>query len=420
MTAIIDEGDAPSSLARNNGRRPLVVVLFVFGIVFGSIVWETCNTRAQGPHKNSSQGEDTIGTLRASAQASCHWCLRPQHDQHVPWSFGLQDAAGEAYTHRAFHYQNRSNMVVEFNSTVQFIFTIGLEGTGHHLMGSITKESPAVKLLNQSGIWDTLVGPLQHVLFSDYSTWRKERDVGIWNAHCAPHKKAAELELGVVEKLKGIEAQVKKRAMKYIRTVHNFTSDQVTWPLPLNTAKALNGGRFGEVSYPNYKGNCRPLNYPDLNLLYNACRKAKVDCFQVYVYRHPFDILKSVSRRGFAKRNTESMQLYMEHLHVIANQLRMYASKTLGCFGFFSDDENDNYWVEAQKDLWAWDDADEYNKAMQEIYKDPSHDNITSEEKVRSWLSSNSRQTPYIMSLWKMHQHAVQSCRHAVKERMYR
>jgi hypothetical protein len=250
---------------------------------------------------------------------------------------------------------------------------------------------------------------------SRITPWRDERDVGIWNAHCAPRKKAAELEQAIVEKLKGIEAQVKIRARKYISHVQNRTGQRVTMPLPLNTAPAYKGGRFGEVSYPNYMGNCRPLNYPDLNLLYNACRKAKVDCLQLYVYRHPFDILKSISRRGFGKSNAVSMQLYIEDLHVIANQIRMHASKTLGCFGFFGDDPNDNYWLEAQKDLWAWDDADDYKKYIEAIYKDPRHDNITAEEKVRKWLSS-SRQTPYIKSLWKMHQQAVQACRHAVKE----
>lgn len=417
MVAVINEGDAPSSFSRNSGRRQFVVVLLVSGVIFGSIVWETCNARAQGPLKASSQGKNIIVTLRTSTQASCHWCIGPQHDQHLPWLFRAEDADTETGTpDRVYHYRNRSNMVSEFNSTVQFIFTVGLEGTGHHLMGNITKESPAVKRLKRLGIWDTLVGPLQHVLFSDYSPWRNEREVGIWNAHCAPHKHASELEQAVVAKLKGIEAQVKKRAKKYIIAVQNRTGHRVTLPLPLNTAHATNGGRFGEVSYPNYMGNCRPLNYPDMNLLYNACRKAKVDCFQVYVYRYPFEILKSISRRGFGKSNAVSMQLYIQDLHVIANQLRMHASKTLGCFGFFSDDPNDNYWIEAQKDLWAWDDADEYKKAIEVIYRDPRRDNITAQERAQQWLSSV-RQTPYIVSLWKMHQHAVQACQHAVKGR---
>lgn len=417
MATVIHEGDASSSLTRHGGRRHFLVVLLMSGAVFGSMLWEMC----QEPLKHGSQGKDIMGNLRSSVHASCHWCIGPQQDQHLPWSFRGEDDSPDTETHspgRDYYYINRSNMVLEFNSTVQFIFTVGLEGTGHHLMGSIAKESPAVRRLKQFGIWDTMVGPLHHVLFSHYLPW-KDRDIGIWNAHCTSHRKAAELEHAVVEKLKNIEAQVKRRARNYIDSAQNLTGRRVTLPLPLNTVKAENGGRVGQVSYPNYMGNCRDLNYPDLNLLYNACRKAKVDCLQVYVYRHPFDILQSISRRGFGKSNAVSMQLYIEHLHVIANQIRMHASRTLGCFGFFSDEPQDKYWVDAQRDLWAWDDADEYRKSMEAIYKDPRHDNITEEEKAHKWLAS-SRQKPYIVSLWKMHQHVIQTCRHAVKEIVYR
>lgn len=298
----------------------------------------------------------------------------------------------------------------EFNSTVQFIFTVGLEGTGHHFVEIIAKKSPAVRRLKQLGIWDEMVGPLRKLLFAD--TAKVEHPVGLWNAHCLPNKNPSMLEEEIVEKLKNIEAQANSMVARDSQM--STTTERITFPLPLNTAPTISDGRYGEVSYPNFMGPCRLLKYPDLNLLYNACRKAQVDCLQVYIYRHPMEILQSIVRRNFGQEDTATMQLYIADLHVITNQLRMYAAKTIGCFNFLSDDPKDLFWIEAQRDLWAWEDVTQYQAFMKNIYHAPPQNQNSSTHQEKSFnIPLDSHYRPYFLSWLSVHEHAVQVCRKA-------
>lgn len=190
-------------------------------------------------------------------------------------------------------------------------------------------------------------------------------------------------------------------------------------PFPVNSVPA--GAKFsGEISYPNFLRDCRPLNFPDLNLFYDACQQAKVDCLQLYIYRHPVDILQSVMSRGYV-RNTQdlaTMQLYMTSLTVMANQLRMYADKTLGCFGFFeTNPKEQDYWKEAQLDLWEWHrDIPRYRKFLQTAYRAPNNNSskLYDGESSSMWWK-NSEQSPYMKTWWNIHQHVIDVCKSAVK-----
>jgi hypothetical protein len=77
------------------------------------------------------------------------------------------------------------------------------------------------------------------------------------------------------------------------------------FPIPVN---GLAERGSGMMSYPNFLRPSRPLQYPDLHLLYRACRAARVNCGHVYLHRDPRGIIgtyKVVVRRRTAARQDE-------------------------------------------------------------------------------------------------------------------
>jgi hypothetical protein len=302
-------------------------------------------------------------------------------------------------------YRKRSQMNLKFNSTVQFIFAMGLEGTGHHLSGEITRLSPAMNRLIDANIWLQHVPQLHKALYWHYDPRDASLDVGIWNAHCPTHRKdAAMLESRIVERLRIIEA----RGQNWTQSNHS-NADYRHFPLPVNTVTVMPQSRYGEVSYPNWDGPCRPLAYPDINLLYRACEIAQVDCFHFYIHRPPLDLLRSVVNRGFSGNDTSTMQLYITNLHVLTNQLRMYSSKTLGCFGFLGMDRG---WMTAQQDLWDFE-HDRYQEIIGSFYRPPVAKNRTHVQQVQQWMKETEH-GPYLQSWWKAHQHAIETCRRPI------
>jgi hypothetical protein len=71
-------------------------------------------------------------------------------------------------------------------SAAKFIFFIGIEGTGHHLMRAFLKGAPAVQRLSELDIHPSLTSQLQKSLF--YDTGEKtsvaDADQSLWFAHC--------------------------------------------------------------------------------------------------------------------------------------------------------------------------------------------------------------------------------------------
>ena len=63
-------------------------------------------------------------------------------------------------------------------SKVRFIMTIGLEGTGHHMLKAFLKGSPVIQELSELGIHPELTGTLVIQLFNH------KKSSGLWNAHC--------------------------------------------------------------------------------------------------------------------------------------------------------------------------------------------------------------------------------------------
>ena len=252
-----------------------------------------------------------------------------------------------------------------YNSPARFIFFIGLEGTGHHLLKGIVSQSPSVDRLRQLQIHYDLTIPLQESLHHE-----KYKN-GLFNVHCQTNEKkinTTETFNRVVTVLQQINTKAKTGEDRQLpdgnapRHVDDrgYTHPSRIMSIPINTLQASSSS--GEMSYPNYHGDCRKLNYPNLDLFYKACEEAQVDCAHVYIYRNPFSILKSttVNRDHNSNQKLAAIHLYTSLQNVISNQLHDYADKTVGCMGMLDGDTEGNNWWETMRQLFGWKNSTSY------------------------------------------------------------
>ena len=199
----------------------------------------------------------------------------------------------------------------KLNSNIKYIFFVGLEGTGHHLVGSMLKNSPLHMELKEMGLEDNeneLRKALHKSLFN-YAPGGGFGGAGLWDSHCSSKINSTRhtqmLKRRLIKQIEKINTQVTE--MKKVNDNHD--DDVLVYPINTMVTK----GGFGEVSYPNFSGSCRFLNYPNLDLWYDVCHDANVDCEHIYVYRDPLAILQSTSiKRKFNKSTLSGIYLYSE------------------------------------------------------------------------------------------------------------
>jgi hypothetical protein len=316
---------------------------------------------------------------------------------------------------------------------------MGVEGTGHHTMGAIIKDSPATEHLKDLGIHPGLTRELGLSLFNndDFS--------GLWNAHC---KKASfESSFSSVKKnsynqtgkrpvndqlnrpphhrrrlVETLEASGPNVAVYLDNVVRNLKkinqiaqtkdSPDVVTTMAINTwqQKTLQGfNRVGQVSYPNFKGDCRKLNFPNLDLWYQACDLAKVDCEHVYIYRDPYAVLRSTNRRGMHPTMLGAIHLYISHLSIIFAQLSTHSQRAAGCWGVLEADATwEEVWTPLHR-MFGWTEQQDFKKFLKETYVPPTH--VTEEEKKQL---APSKFEPYVQSFYRAHNDAVALCREQV------
>jgi hypothetical protein len=165
------------------------------------------------------------------------------------------------------------------------------------------------------------------------------------------------------------------------------------------------------------------LNYPDLNLMYTACRKAQVDCLHVYLHRHPMEVLNSVVLRGYSANDTSSVQLTVhcqsprrgESDATVRTPLKRWAVLDFSAripptsFG----------WTRRKICGDGRTNDTKYKEFMDSIYrkKPAAHSSkyTNDEQQIQQQWLVNSDHGPYVQSWWNAHLHAIQTCRQAVK-----
>lgn len=309
----------------------------------------------------------------------------------------------------------------KFNSKIQFVFVVGLEGTGHHLMHNFAKGSPDIQTMEHDWQLMPALDKVHRALFHHYDP----KD-SLFNAHCAGPRGEGENMTTADDRtnVAATEANVTKWLMDMEQTAqkHNDTSRTRQFNLPLNTHNPIAEERwkkyrvkdgYGQVSYPNFAGECRQLNIPSLDLLYRACDKAQVDCGHVYIYRSPAAILKStITNRGFHKVLLPAMHMYKLHLKIIEAELMTFPDRTLGCYGLLEPSSVDNSPFAPYPNWWG-DVADLYGYESVEAFT--AHMNSEPKMKYKKPNVVNNsivpaHEEPYLHAFEQDHLRAIRLC----------
>jgi hypothetical protein len=193
-----------------------------------------------------------------------------------------------------------------FNSAITLVFIIGVEGVGHHLISQLLKDSPNMRALNELGLIDA-DNPIIHVRLMD----GRRMDSSLFD--------------------KAVSGMIKLN-----QVVSDHVKEQQEAHSPFHIAVNTNGySRF--QSYPQARrvnDNDRVPNTPNIDIFYNACKKAQVDCKHIYLYRDPYDVIASTTvNRNFNVNARSAIRTYTLMTHFIYSQLSNHIDKTLLCFG---------------------------------------------------------------------------------------
>jgi hypothetical protein len=308
--------------------------------------------------------------------------------------------------------RSTQQLLIAKTSHVQLVLYVGLEGTGHHLLGSIARGSPMFQQLKDSRIFPVNVQDLHYVLFND------QNKKGLWNAHCHDNVKknsnfnGTDVQSNVVRILKKMERKASEALT--VTNNNNQESSKRKITVPVNTMNGRFGVAFGEVSYPNFVGPCRSLNYPSLDVWYDACDKARVDCRHVYLHRDPYQVIDSTTRkRGFNTDVLKAIHMYTSLLKIIASELTTFASRTIGCFGFFDNDSS--HWMEPVRKMYGWGDDNKagFEEFMKQTYRKPQQTIMTEEE--RNEIVSPTLDV-YMKAFLEAHDRVIEICRENLRQ----
>ena len=317
-------------------------------------------------------------------------------------------------TSDSFHRLHQNTSRPFRDSKTKFVFFMGLEGTGHHLIGDMIDKSPLKASLEEWKVVPSHTVALGKALALEKTLHTTTMYSGLFNRHCYPSpqkgSKAASAQKRQIKhdgdddqddsthtalntsednsrrrRIRRQLTQVSSSRASLNRKFGQNGSDRITAELlaklaqskqqldtkdpqidvieqlqqmeqiiekqregtaatnssshvfvPINTWRRHGFELVGQLSYPNMRGlECRKLNYPNIDLLYNACDVAKVDCVHAYLYREPHAVLRStIGNRDMNTGVIQTIHLYISHLSILYAQLSRHASRTVGCFGF--------------------------------------------------------------------------------------
>lgn len=191
-----------------------------------------------------------------------------------------------------------------YDSTLTVVFIIGIEGTGHHFISALLKDSPNMRMLRELG----------------------------WCKGETPLRGGPQLMKAMAS---GEHFEQLVKGMKEMDQIFKNHVQEQHLDAPIHVAINANGScRNRMISYPFNLGRNRVFNYPNIDILYDACKQAEINCKHIYIYRDPYDIIVStVKKRKFNSDVNEAMRTYTLMLHNIYSQLQRNSDKTALCFG---------------------------------------------------------------------------------------
>lgn len=217
-------------------------------------------------------------------------------------------------------YQNTSNeeySSIRFSRKLEeqhgptFFLVLGVEGTGHHLFLTLFEEY----LKSGNGLSRDFFR--KHKIHDKFS-FNSKLGPSLWSAPCAKESSNGTALLEeAVETMKWIDSEIKSEGLEHVAVV------------PINA-----GFHHTMNSYPTRRGDCRPLQYPDVDLTYAACEKAGVQCKHIVLSRDPYEIIRStVDSRSFDLKHRQ-IKLMTTMLDVMNTQMLSYPDKLHSCWSY--------------------------------------------------------------------------------------
>jgi hypothetical protein len=277
---------------------------------------------------------------------------------------------------------------------VRFLFVIGLEGTGHHLLQSMASQSPSIEQLREMNIYPKMTKRLGKLLYGDPDPPPESQKLAasprlsesLWGSmdSCAVGGDGATFETHHHQDDDGVgdrgssTPSVEERTIELLKAIERKArlsqEQQRIVTIPFNVLRTM----YTMASYPHLHGKCRGLRYPDLDLWYRVCERAGVQCEHVYIHRDPYEILYSTNVKRSNNRNKTPfyvIHLYKSMLSIIYTQLSTHAHRTVGCYGML---ERGKYNVSSQSswkyqvgDLLGWTNTVAYDEFFAKEYSPP-------------------------------------------------
>jgi hypothetical protein len=273
---------------------------------------------------------------------------------------------------------------------VKFVFYMGLEGAGHDYLHKIGMASPALKHLQEHNAFPQDAHKLQASLL--------DRETGLWSAYfqstAANLLNLTDTRSTLVNTLHRMENKVSKAegAAEHLYVPVNILSQPY--------------GDYGPVRYlsvTKFK-SVRMISYPSIELLYDACEEAGVDCRHVYLYRDPYELLPTST----AKHVLEAMHTSTSMMLIIASQMRTYPERTLGCWNLWTNNSKQSDDVRGMQKVFGWEAGETaaYDQAMTANYVPL---NVTKGTDL--WRIVPARNQNYFDSMLKTHEMVLEVCR---------
>ena len=243
-----------------------------------------------------------------------------------------------------------------------FVFHAGIEGTGHHLLTKLVRKSPFLtKNKNNRKLTDALKDVSRAMIFTTRPCSTNITDISEKYENFVKLLQVAEL---LVAEYVASNEGLQKHA-------------PIAVPLNAMFHERVAGDMY---SYPTLAGECRKGNFPDLDLIYQACESAEVNCGHVYLYRDPYDVIKSTTNtRGFNKGVLDATRTYYSMLNIIFGQLAAFGpERTLGCWNLMKyknnsaavyDAEYSNTWDSIRDLYWGKGNEKHFEQTFNESVK---------------------------------------------------
>jgi hypothetical protein len=153
------------------------------------------------------------------------------------------------------------------------------------------------------------------------------------------------------------------------------------------------------------------MNYPDIDLFYDACDAANVECVHVYLYRDPYSVISSTTfkRKMNIKGVLQATHLYTSMLDIIYAQLSRHSSRTAGCFGFFDDSSTSVQFWDPLQDMFGGENPAGFQDYMKKVYKPP----LPMTKEKQSAMVPKQYDLP-MESMMRAHENVLRLCREQI------